>query len=190
MAIATSPLHRNFKGAIGDFIFRTYNGKTVVSLRPVYKNETNTEARRKSRGNFREAANYASYAMLNIKLKAYYTQKAKQLKLPNAYTAAITDYLRKAKAKAFTRSSFAAKKDQEIQIRLIKGVYKINQVTITAYTMQGEVITTQTLTKPDEQNTFKFTLPDDWPNFASLKIVSDEPRQQEYVIMRDEFMKF
>lgn len=91
MAKATSQLHRGFTGAIGDLIFRNYNGKTIVSLRPVYKNETNTEARKQARGRFRDATQHASHAMDNPKLKAYYTQKARQLKVPNAYTAAITD---------------------------------------------------------------------------------------------------
>src|SRR6201989_2341143 len=110
MAIATSTLHRGFKGATGDFLFRTYNGKTIVSPRPVYRNETNTEARRIARDRFREATFFASDAMQRMKEKVYYTQKARQLKLPNAYTAAITDYLRKARARAVTRSSFAARK--------------------------------------------------------------------------------
>src|ERR1700760_1944957 len=95
MASATSPLHRGFRGGTGDFIFRNYNGKTVVSLRPVYRNETNTEARRKARDHFREATFFAQHAMESVEKKSYYAQKARQLKLPNAYTAAITDYLRR-----------------------------------------------------------------------------------------------
>jgi len=189
MAIATSMLHRSFKGAIGDFIFRTYNGKTVVSLRPVYKNETNTEARLKARNRFREATNYASSAMESIKQKSYYTQKARQLKLPNAYTAAVTDYLRKAKARAITRSSFAAKKGEVIKIRVSKSMFKISQIRVMACTTKGKVLLEQALAKPDSQNTFELKLMNDWPNFESLKVITDEPGNKEYIIPLSDLVK-
>jgi hypothetical protein len=188
MAIATSMLHRSFKGAIGDFIFRTYNGKTVVSLRPVYKNETNTEARFKARDRFRKATGYASNAMGNVKQKAYYTQKARQLKLPNAYTAALTDYLRRAKAGAITRSSFAAKKGDIIYIKASKSVFRINRIRVVACTTQGEVLTDQELTKANGQNLFQLQLMDDWLDFANLKVTTDEPGYKEYIIPLSEFL--
>ena len=65
---ATGQLHKGFSGAFGDLIFRQYNGKTVVSRRPVYKNETNTEARRKARGRFREATEFAGNAMADLQV--------------------------------------------------------------------------------------------------------------------------
>src|SRR6187551_2812823 len=120
MAVATGIINRNLRGAVGDLIFRNYNGKTVVSVRPVYKNETNTPARKQARGRFRDATDFATNAMESVKLKLYYTQKAKQLHLPNAYTAAITDYLRKAGVKALTRSSFSPKKGTVVNIVIIK----------------------------------------------------------------------
>jgi hypothetical protein len=189
MAIATSMLHRSFKGAVGDFIFRTYNGKTVVSLRPVYKNETNTEARLKARNRFKEASVYASSAMESVKQKAYYTQKARQLKLPNAYTAAITDYLRKAKVGAVTRSAFAAKKGEVIKITVSKSVFKINQVRVVACSATGTVLADQLLTKSSSENIFKLSLTDDWPGFASLKITTDEPEHNEYTIAASNLVK-
>ena len=156
MAIARSPLHRNISGAIGDLIFRNYNGKTVVSLRPVYKNETNTEARRKSRGRFRDATDFASIAMEDPKKKAYYQQKARQLKLPNAYTAAITDFLRKARVKVVTRSSFAAKQGDEIKIKVTKKAYEVKKITAILYNAQGEVLSEQRLTRMYHEKMFTF----------------------------------
>src|SRR6478736_4089505 len=144
--IATGSLHRGFKGAIGDLVFRNYYGKTVVSIRPVYKNETNTEARRIARGRFFDATQYASNAMEDPKQKVYYKQKAKQLKLPNAYTAALTDYLRKAKAAAVKPSSFAAKKGNVIHIKVTKGVFKINRITAKLYNHDGKILSEQQLT--------------------------------------------
>ncbi|WP_276373151.1 hypothetical protein [Chryseolinea sp. H1M3-3] len=188
MAEATSTLHRHIRGAVGDFIFRNYNGKTIVSLRPVYKNETNTEARRLARDRFREAANYASNAMENPKQKAYYQQKARQLKLPNPYTAAITDYLRKAKAVAFKPSSFSARKGETIILRISKTVFKISRIKAMLCDQQGNVLSEQHLTTTGDQKLFYLKFTDDFPDFDKLKITTDEPGDQEYAIHRSAFI--
>jgi hypothetical protein len=183
MAVATSLLHRTVSGAIGDLIFRQYNGKTIVSVRPVYKNETNTEGRRQLRGRFRDATMHASHAMEDPKKKAYYQQKARQLKLPNAYTAAITDYLRKAKVVAMTRSSFSAKRGDEVIIKLIKSTFKISQIKVILCNQNGEVLSEQTRTSSDlTKQTFRFEFTEDFPDYDTLKIITDELGDHEYTI--------
>jgi hypothetical protein len=190
MAIATSSLHRGFRGATGDFLFRNYNGKTVVSLRPVYRNETNTEARRKARDLFRETTFYAHDAMERVKERSYYEQKAKQLKLPNAYTAAITDYLRKAKARALTRSSFAAKKGDVIYIRMSKSVFRVNRLLVRSCNAEGSTLAEQVLCSMNDRNLFRLSLADDLPGFASLMIATDEPGEKvTYVVRLEEIFR-
>jgi hypothetical protein len=190
MAIATSTLHRGFRGATGDFLFRTYNGKTVVSLRPVYRNETNTEARRIARDRFREATFFASEVTQRTKEKAYYTQKARQLKLPNAYTAAITDYLRKAKARAVTRSSFVGRKGEVLYIVMMKYPFAVNRVTARLCDGQGKILAEQSLSRIMDRNVFRLTLMDDLPDLASLRIINDEYRDDiEYVIRVNEILR-
>lgn len=182
MAVATSILHRSLRGAIGDLVFRQYNGKTVVSARPVYKNESNTEARRQLRGRFKEASMYASNAMDDPKKKAYYQQKARQLKLPNAYTAAITDYLRKAKVTAMTRSGFSPKKGETIIMQILKSAFKISQIKVILCSQHGEVLHEQTLTRESDKRIFEFTFTDDVPEFDTLKIITDEVGEPEYTV--------
>jgi hypothetical protein len=172
MAISSSMLHRGFSGTIGDLIYRNYNGKTVVSLRPFYKNETNTEAQ-DGAGKFREATNFASKAMADEKLKAYYMQKAKQLKLPNAYTAAITDFLRKAKVRAVTRSTFSGKKNDSIIIKVNKGVFMVCSMKVSLCDSAGKILAEQTLTRFAKG--FTFVLPDDFPDFGQLVYVRHCP---------------
>lgn len=102
MATVTSNVMINgFRGKFGnDIIFRTMRGKTFASP-PARKNKKKkeSEAQRNTRVNFREAAEWAQMILLDPEKKAYYKQRAKALKLPNAYTAAITDYMRKPKVK-------------------------------------------------------------------------------------------
>ena len=97
--ITANPVIRGFRGKFGDdIVFRTMRGKTFaspVARKPLKKKES--EAQRNTRVTFRNAADWAQTELLNPEKKAYYQQRAKALKLPNAYTAAITDYMRKPK---------------------------------------------------------------------------------------------
>jgi hypothetical protein len=188
MAIATSSLHRGFSGATGDFIFRTYNGKTIVSLRPVYRNETNTEARRVARERFQEATFYAHDAMERVKERSYYKQKAKQLGFPNGYTAAITDYLRKVKARVITRSSFSARKGDVVYIGISKYPFRVSRILVRSCNDRGETLAEQTLCKALDDTRFPpFVFEGDLPGFAGLKIITDEPSDKEYLVPLSDF---
>jgi hypothetical protein len=102
MAIVTNnDVVKGFRGKFGnDIVFRTMRGKTFANP-PASKPDKKREsaAQRNTRINFREAAEWAQLILLDPEKKAYYKQRAKVLKLPNAYTAAITDYMRKPKVK-------------------------------------------------------------------------------------------
>jgi hypothetical protein len=98
--VITSDLIESISGRMGDLIFRTYNGRTVVSSRPVIpasrrKKQSELQAYRRSR--FREASIFSKKMMLDPIKKEYYRRKAKEMRLTNAYTAALTHYLRTAK---------------------------------------------------------------------------------------------
>lgn len=97
--VANNDVVEGFSGKFGnDLVFRTMRGKTFVSPPPRKTNKKKeSEAQRNTRVNFRNAADWAQITLLNPERKAYYQQRAKALKLPNAYTAAVTDYMRKAK---------------------------------------------------------------------------------------------
>lgn len=188
MAITTGTLTRNLRGSVGDLIFRNYNGKTVVSPRPVYKNESNTPARKQARGHFRDATWFARVAMRDARQKLYYQQKAKQLKLPNAYTAAITDYLRKAKVLASTRSSFSPKKGAVVNI-IVSKAFKVEKANAILLDKKGHILSQQDLTVTNAQkNAFKYTFSDDFPDCVTLKIVTSEPCGTAYNINVSEFI--
>lgn len=97
--VRTNDLIDGLSGKLGNaLVFRTMRGKTHVSLpacKPDKKKESS--AQRNTRSTFKEAAEWAQTILLDPEKKTYYKQRAKALKLPNAYTAAITDYMRKAK---------------------------------------------------------------------------------------------
>ena len=96
MAIsANNPLTRGLSGMFGDIlVFKTLRGKTILANRP-RSPRRQSALQRENRLRFREAAQFAKAAMGDPQKKEYYWVKARKLKLPNAYTAAITDYMRK-----------------------------------------------------------------------------------------------
>jgi hypothetical protein len=95
MAIVRSnDLIEGFSGMFGDtMVFRNLRGKTVVSQRPKPPKKQ-SEQQKSNRSKFRQATMWAQSVLEDPERKEYYRRKAKKLNLPNAYTAAITDYMR------------------------------------------------------------------------------------------------
>jgi len=83
-------------GKLGNLVFKQVRGKTTVCPCPP-KPTTQSEQQKGTRDRFRKASEWAKNILLDAEQKAYYQKKAKKLKLPNAYTAAIADYMRSAK---------------------------------------------------------------------------------------------
>lgn len=96
--ITSNIITSGLRGKLGeDLVFKTIRGTTFVSTpaRPA-AHRTESGAQRNTRITFRQASEWAQHILLDAEQKAYYRQRAKVLKLPNAYTAALTDYMRKA----------------------------------------------------------------------------------------------
>jgi hypothetical protein len=93
--IKNNSLTAGLRGMIGDtIVFRQVRGKTIMSNRP-RKPQYQSELQRVNRLRFREATAFARSAMRDPEKKEYFRRQARKLRLPNAYTAAITAYLRK-----------------------------------------------------------------------------------------------
>ncbi|MBT1704830.1 hypothetical protein [Chryseosolibacter indicus] len=93
--VRENDLTEGLSGRFGSkFIFKQLRGKTIVARRS--KPTTKESAlQRDNRERFRKATAYAKAMMLIAERKAYYWEMARELKLPNGYTAAIADYMRR-----------------------------------------------------------------------------------------------
>jgi hypothetical protein len=105
--VSSNPLITGWSGKFGDtLVFRTLRGKTFVSATPRKPDKRKeSDAQRKTRSTFKEAAAWARHVLQDPEKKTYYRFRAKALKLPNAYTAAITDYMRKPKVLKMTEAN-------------------------------------------------------------------------------------
>ncbi len=93
--IANNFLTKGFSGTFGKtIVFKQWRNKTIIANYSV-PTKKQSETQKANRSKFRDAAKWAQQTLKDPEQKAYYQKKAKKLGLPNAYTAAITDYMRK-----------------------------------------------------------------------------------------------
>lgn len=137
--IRNNILVENLRGMIGNqLVFRQLRGKTVVSASPGSPRKE-SEQQRDNRRRFRYATAYAKYMMQNPEMKAYYWHKARELNLPNAYTAAITDYMRKP---VISKVSVSTRKKGRKMISIVatKKHFALKKVAVTVKDAQGVVL--------------------------------------------------
>jgi hypothetical protein len=147
--LRANPIIEGLSGMLGrTVVFKKMRGKTIVAScpRPPKKQ---SEQQRVNRSKFRDATLYAQTVLLDEGKKAYYQKKAKKLKLPNAYTAAITDYMRSPKLKEANRT------EKERTYYIGKKDFEVKKVEIT--TAQGGLVENKTLKKVN-YNEWEFTL--------------------------------
>ncbi len=153
------------EGASGMFcksiVFKQLRGKTVVCPRPA-KPRTQSEQQKEGRDRFRQASQWAKAILLDPDKKAYYKKKAHKLKLPNAYTAAITDYMRSPEVKQINQY------DDKKTFSIYKKDFDLTQVNIVLNTKSGE---TETRTLPKGE--FFFWLHPSELNAGAVVMVMD-----------------
>jgi hypothetical protein len=92
--VTSNPLVSGLSGMLGGtLVFKMLRGKTIVTSRP-RPPKIESEQQRQNRAKFKQGAMWAKMVLLDEQKKIYYNEKAKKLGLPNAYTAAVADYMR------------------------------------------------------------------------------------------------
>lgn len=178
---STSIIH-GISGSMGGLLFRQMNGKTIVSVKSSAPRKQ-SEMQRQNRDKFRRASFWAKHILSTYpEKKSYYQNIANKLNLPNAYTAAICEYMRKATPKATNRSSFVAKKNNVLFLQMAKPAFKIRQIKVMVLNVQGTVLTEQVISRYDTHKQFHFKWPDDFPDAACLRIITDEPGHNQYTM--------
>ncbi|MFM7859777.1 MAG: hypothetical protein ACKO96_49555 [Flammeovirgaceae bacterium] len=88
-----NPLINGLSGKLGKtIVFKILRNKTIVAT--YSKPNRQSERQKQNRGKFKEATRWAKVVLIDPQYKAYYQLLANKQGLPNAYTAAITDYMR------------------------------------------------------------------------------------------------
>jgi hypothetical protein len=133
-------------GMLGDVVvFRQLRGKTIMANRP-RKPTRQSELQRENRQRFRAATLFAREAMKDPEKKERYRVKARKLNLPNAYTAAITDYLRKPTVNSV---KCKGRSGDYISVNASKKGFTLASVEVIMTDAQGSPLITQAATLKD-----------------------------------------
>ena len=93
-SVKLNSIVKGMSGSIGNLVIRQYKGRTIISGQP-RKPKKQTELQRQSRSRFKQAAYAAKVTLRDPEKKAYYAKKAEKNNQPNAYTAALQEFLQK-----------------------------------------------------------------------------------------------
>jgi hypothetical protein len=137
--IRSNAVARAFSGSIGHIVFRQLRGKPVISSKPA-RQEKQSTLQRENRLRFRYAAAWAKGQMRDENKKAYYWRMAKKLKLPNAYTAAVSDYMRKGEIKEVDTLQYKGNAGDVIKMKISKKDFPVNKVNMLFRDASGNII--------------------------------------------------
>lgn len=82
------------RGRVGGLVFKEVFGKIVLSQKPSSPRKQ-SDAQRAAREKFKHASAWARLILTDNERKMHYKDKANALQLPNAYTAAVRDYMQR-----------------------------------------------------------------------------------------------
>jgi hypothetical protein len=172
--IRFNSLVKGVSGSLGNAVFRQVGNRTILSGKSI-PSKPQSEQQRENRMKFKAAALYAKAMMLDPQKKAYYLQKAKKLKLPNAYTAAITDYMRKGEIKEVDYSKYNGKAGDIIKIKVHKKHFAVNKVRVMICNNNGTTLQHALAIKKDH-DTFIFRAPESiaLPLGCNIKVVIED----------------
>ena len=149
--VRTNPILNGLSGMLGKaIVFKNLRGKTIVANRPSPP-QKQSEQQKTNRNKFRDASCWARMILLDAARKEYYLKKAKKMKLPNAYTAAITDYMRSPKLAEGSRDG------DTVTYEVSKKGFELKKVEVVVVSAEGETTQTRSVAK-DRYNEWTFSL--------------------------------
>lgn len=92
--------------------------------------------------------------MLDPQKKSFYLAKARKLKLPNAYTAAVSDYMRKSVISDINVNRYNGKEGGVISMKISKKDFDVCHAEITLYDKEGVEIESGIVSKKDRHRFF------------------------------------
>jgi hypothetical protein len=152
--IQINSVAQGFSGSLGRIVFRQLRGKTIMAGKPD-KVTKQSALQRENRVRFKLASAWAKGQMHDPEKKAYYWRKAKKLKLPNAYTAAVSDYMRKGEIKEIDTRQYKGNAGDVIKMKVRKKDFAVHKVEVTLYDAEGVVVESGMAVKKD-QNIFLY----------------------------------
>lgn len=134
-------LTEGFSGKIGGkIVFRQVGKRTIVAARPRQQSGL-TEGQKAHRERFYRAVSYAKSKMLDPVAKEEYAVLAEQYEFPNAFTAAVSDYLKAPSISSIETTAYTGNVGDVVAIN-VGDNFKIVSMTVTVTQPDGTLIET------------------------------------------------
>jgi hypothetical protein len=130
MKVKLQPGLRELSGGMGDWVFQTRNGKTILGMKPRRSKEP-SQAQIDHRERFKLAASYGRAAMADSNLRSFYEEIAERTGQP-IFSLIVGDYLKPPRIATWDGSGYRGQVGDVIQLTTIDdvGVVRV-QITIT-----------------------------------------------------------
>jgi hypothetical protein len=153
---ANNPLLKNHSGMLGKtLVIRQVNGKTVISSAPK-KRDVPTEHQLKTKARFMLAVDYAKKQMANPEIKAMYKKAAKG-DIPNAYTAALKDFLNKPAVSLIDVKEYNGQVGSKIHV-VAKDDFEVVSVRVDIYDATNALLETGYAAPVEKRNTWSYAV--------------------------------
>ena len=110
------PALLEFRGAMGDMLFRKQNGKVYVSIKPDMNGVQPSPAQAAHRERFRDAVDYGKTAMADSDLRKMYEQAAKEKGTP-VFALIVADFLNVPSIRDVDLSTYNGQVNEVIKIK-------------------------------------------------------------------------
>ena len=180
MPISTNnPLLKKNSGMLGKtFVIRQVNGKTVIQSAPK-KRDVPTEHQLKTKARFMLAVDYAKKQMANPEIKAMYKKAAKG-DIPNAYTAALKDFLNKPAVTLIDVKEYNGEVGSKIHV-VAKDDFEVASVRVDIYDATNALLETGYAAHAKRHNTWSYAVGKLNAQVAGSRVVvtaRDRPRNE------------
>jgi hypothetical protein len=176
--IKNNDLTDGMSGRIGNkIVFRVVKGRTVATRRPIQTTSVITDKQRAHRERFKRATTYAKAALLDVATKAAYALQAKEKDFMNAFTAAVTDFMKSPKVDSIDNAAYSGKVGESIILK-VSDDFKVADVKVTITLPTSVVVETGAATLVAGTADWKYVTTKANATLAGSKIkvvVTDKP---------------
>lgn len=157
MAISQNLVTKGLTGSVGKtLVFKTVNGKTIVSASPVKGSKEPSEKQLEQRKRFKLASLYAARVIANSELLLEYTEAAQRKGITNVRSLIMADYFHAPEIMDYEISTTPTDSLNCVVADLVR----VKSVTMKIMTPDGEVLESGNATMSVDLQTWSFLISD------------------------------
>lgn len=175
--VKLNPVLEQFRGQIGDLVFKHYGDEVIVGRKPDRSGVQPTEAQLEHQERFRQAVLYGRLVMADPDLKGTYEQAAREKKKP-IFSLTVADFFNAPIVDEVDLSAYGGASGDTIIVRAHDD-FKVQRVLVVLSESNGEEIEQgEALETPANSGRWVYTATEDAPANATVRIgvtVFDQP---------------